>query len=433
MFNNVKERLRRTTLQSKVGAIAVLVALAVTGWSFILNTNPPPNTQAIVIAKYEAEKSAYDYAAQNAKAGQKAHDDLWGTSSRDAFRQDINQVTDADLKAKLIGFKALQDAYQAERNAVAKRYGLPACRVDDYDCNKWRVWKMCAPTYTDVAPQYLGCYEELAPISGRYPFEEYRRNITRKLWKYEELSREWGDLGLSVRNGRCQAYPEVCQAEAAEAREASDALKAARAFDEAYVSADDIGRMTLVAKGVIEKTWYWYLGLVFILELAFLGLVRVAPKPTTFEATVQGRKVGVVIPEMAFERPRLIGDVHVGWKVVVAWTGGCVLIDQDGARVPLTGNAHATREVLPMLVHPSLNAFLARKNAEDEKLTTYRRTLILAVEGLRKSRDFGRSETVRNVRQHLIQVLGEELPGDEIHLELGRRDEEEHMSETTVG
>lgn len=216
-------------------------------------------------------------------------------------------------------------------------------------------------------------------------------------------------------------------------------------FEAALAKADVSQKAKLVLVETAKRSSALW-GLVAGLSTIVLLCLRFGGSQKKFIVTLQKRgnfNVYVVRPHWPFSRPRIVGNLP-GWKVIVAFNGHCYLVDTNGSRVHLPANPsnnvlevmnsesvvdHLNNLAREMRDIISAGELLEMERDKVQKTAhTLRRMMLLMIEGLRKSKDFQRSDSIKLVRMNLIKLMQERLPTDPIHDELERRDEEESMS-----
>ncbi len=248
-------------------------------------------------------------------------------------------------------------------------------------------------------------------------------------------------------------------------KEKAELAKADAAFEAALVKADESERFQLVLIETAKRTVGWWVGGLVVIAMivgCIYGWLRMINHRFITHCGVWAGGdclAEVVIPRYPFGRPKITGRFDKAWRAVVNFRGQTVLADRLGNRVVIGENGTST--TINMILHPSLPAYLkavvnqsstqavtirqqgeqiaqleAAAQKQKQWIDWYRdeirarnRLLVLAIEGMRKSKDFQRLGVVQTMRERLLERMREELKDDkELWAAIGEREEEEGLS-----
>lgn len=214
------------------------------------------------------------------------------------------------------------------------------------------------------------------------------------------------------------------------------------ALDQKLAKAGEIEKVEIVAEEIVNRSmvaWALVVGISIlgILAVRFLGI----PAPylyvnsSTTTSTTTDTKAVIRIPRLPFARPWFERGKLDGWKLIVNFYGRTFLQDEDGARVRVDKCQSASID--GVFNHRTASDYIVeswktKANLADlsRRIEPMRRLLVLTVEGLRKSRDFHRSNQIEVIRETILERIDRDIQGnDPIHAELNLRKEEEKLSE----
>lgn len=411
MFEKISAYLRQASKpQLVIEGCSIIIALAITAWCVVNNVDPVVDDKDVTRQHLALVQGLYDraqreddlfsqsYFCQDSR-GYHAHDRRQCVNLFALFP--IDQLTDPDARSLLNTRQVL------DKQDIADNQRLIDAGCDDdfvcVECDSGRQYtKQCADLWADHSIKF---HPALRAVN---------KSLSDMYWRKNRAADVLHDQ-LIIAKGQYEFVRwEENEAKRVQAQETAD-------LDAKFMKTDRLGKMMIVLEETVAQSWR---GWAWVAGISLVGIFFAWVMGTLGGNIRRKGNLTIFVPVFPFGRPIANGDLG-NWKLVVDFHGRTFLQDKDGSRI----NIEHDDQSLMVLSEPSLARVVANADVVDKT----RRLLVMAVEAMRKSVEFQRSQVIKTVRQNILVRITEELPpSDPIHAEINRRREEEEMSDTKL-